>query len=247
MTTNREFVIAGAVGIAGLLSGYAIGARTGDDDAEVMRAERHEAHRGSTPHTHDRERVAEPEPQAVAQVPTDSVEPDCARQRTAAVTTDMFMLVLRDEIRAQERLGDDLPLEYRANNFQAFISGWMSGIHAVNPTAGAGIADAIVDRLCSDDESDLERLAMLRILHNGTIASARVPRGLECALSDRFADGELSEDVVTWAALDAWAALGRRPSETIEQIRRLATDRRTVSRLDGSREQRQRGYNPEGL
>ena len=243
--TKNELVVVGGTVLVALVTGYAFGAQGRDQDLPGRRTER----RVASP---NERRQSRREPSAQVReanaVVNEAIETDCARQRPTDVTTDMFMTMLRDEVDAQQRIGSDLPLEARANNLQASLSGWISGMNAVNPTAGRGVTEAIVQRLCSEGSTDLERLVMLRTIQTDLVGSSEsVHRGIGCALDSVIQEGHLTEDVVTWEVLNAWAAHGRRPSTAIERIRNLATDERTLSRLDGSRQARRRSYEPEGL
>lgn len=235
--------------VAAVVGAYAAGARGRDDGAhpsrEEQRAPRQEvALPTRTPRESDLSLsvTASNRPDA-----REELETDCEQQRPGEVTADLFMTMLRDEIR-QHEMASELPLEARANQFQGYVDGWISGINSVNPSAGRRITAAIVERLCSAPTSDLERLTMARTIQSAIITSSEnVHRGIDCALNDLVLDGQLSEDIVTWEVLDAWSAHGRRPSAIVEQIRQQARDHRTISRLDGSRAARRRSYEPEAL
>lgn len=88
------------------------------------------------------------------------------------------------------------------------------------------LAESTSNDLCASGTSAVARFLLLRVARHIALRGPGVRRGLECAI-----ESATREDVMLWAALDAWRDGGFGESEAVERWRTAAVDERTTNRL----------------
>lgn len=119
------------------------------------------------------------------------------------------------------------PLEGQATEIASYLGGWAEAALR-SPEDRRHVATEVGNRLCGADVTPLETLVLLGVAR---LAPEReVAEGLTCVLVRAEA-----EDVILWAAIDAWSTAHLPEAAAIVRWRRDARDERTLRRLSPMR------------
>lgn len=126
--------------------------------------------------------------------------------------------------------GAHAPVELQANQMGDYIYGTIKTIRAVDPNMFLALRNDFESDICNGSATDLDLMVFAKFANvQMEVAS---PRTFHCALS-----GRTKEDATMWSLLDAWNNAGRPPIPEVEDIKRNATDPRTLSRFLSQEEQ----------
>jgi hypothetical protein len=138
----------------------------------------------------------------------------------------MDMLMRRVQLAAHTNPGDPEGAVAATNEY---LAGWVDGVIRTAPDLADELATEMTATLCGDEVPPTKSLAASRLgLQMPELASSE---GLDCVFTRQLREGELTEDVVLWAALDTWQRSGLPKTPALEAIEAAARDERTRRRF----------------
>jgi hypothetical protein len=110
-----------------------------------------------------------------------------------------------------------------------YLAGWVDGVIRTAPDLADELAEEVTAMLCEDEAPPAKSLAASRLgLQMPELATSE---GLDCVFTRQLREGELTENVVLWAALDTWRTSGLPKTPALEAVEAAAKDARTRRRF----------------
>lgn len=158
---------------------------------------------------------SEPEPGSVPRFTSD------IDAQSHAVATDLLDAAL-GRLRRAPGFGTGIP-EFVVNSVREQTLRPLADMVLRNKGSATALRQVLRQHACQHaPEEELLAVAQLQL----DITAAADPDAIDCLLKRE------AEDVVTWAALDAWRHAGLPETPALEVLKRNATDERTRERLD---------------